>query len=205
MQGDRRLGMAGAATGYRERTAALVRAVLQHQGHIPSGVDVGAGDGWFADSMMRSGLVGQCVPVDVVRREMVVLEPVLYDGERLPFDDHSADLVYALDVVHHAKDPLALLSEMTRVSRRWLLLKDHTYTTVAGSLTLRILDEIGNRRFSIASPGNYQHRFDWFAHLRQRGFSNVTLLHPAPVHGGLLGRLTNRLQFIALFERPTER
>jgi 3'-phosphoadenosine 5'-phosphosulfate sulfotransferase (PAPS reductase)/FAD synthetase len=48
---------------------------------------------------------------------------------------------------------------------------------------------------------HYQRGFEWVDHLRMRGFVQRELIHPAPCHAGLLGAATNRLQFLALFER----
>ena len=199
---DRGLDVAGGFTGYRARTFAMIRRLVASTGGVDRGVDVGAGDGWMARRLMDDGLVRECTPVDVVRRASVIVEPVLYDGARLPFADRSVDLAYAVDAAHHAADPLAFLFEMARVSRRFILLKDHTCTSAAGAAMLRILDEIGNRRFAINSPGHYQRGFAWLDALRGCGFVPRTLLHPAGCHVGPLA-LTNCLQFVALLERPS--
>ncbi|MBI3789471.1 MAG: class I SAM-dependent methyltransferase [Gemmatimonadetes bacterium] len=192
---------AGTITGYRDRTYALVRDAMRALGPIATAVDVGAGEGWYAQALMRDGVITHVTPVEVQRRATVLVEPLLYDGTRLPFDDGGVDLVYAVDVVHHAHDPFALLADMARVARRWLVLKDHTYASFAGRATLAVMDEIGNRRFGIPSPGRYQHAWDWIPALERVGFRPRSMLHPAPCHGGLMGALTNRLQFVAAFER----
>ena len=199
-EGDRGYNVAGGVTAYRRRTFEMIRSMVASTGGVSSAVDVGAGDGWMAKALMDEGLVASCTPVDVTRRSSVILEPVIYDGERLPFDDGAVDLCYAVDAVHHAADPARLLVEMARITRRFLVLKDHCYESPAGALVLRILDEIGNRRFGIGSPGHYQRGFAWLESLRAQGFVVRTLLHPARCHEGLLA-LTNGLQFVALLER----
>ena len=196
-----RHAVAGGVTGYRERTLDLLRAMLKEIGSVPSAIDVGAGDGGAARALVQEGYVTKCWPVDVVRRDVVELEPTLYDGWTLPFGDRSVSLAYAVDAAHHASDPSRFVRELARVADRWVLLKDHTYANGLDRFALRVLDEIGNRRFSIGSPGNYQHRFEWFDRLAECGFSMRKLVHPAPCHTGWLGAATNRLQFVALFER----
>jgi SAM-dependent methyltransferase len=42
---------------------------------------------------------------------------VLYDGIRLPFDDHSFDLAVLNEVLHHTKDPEPVLKEAKRVGK----------------------------------------------------------------------------------------
>lgn len=192
---------AGMLTGYRGRTYALVADVIRNLGTIATAVDVGAGEGWYARSLMVDGLITHCTPVELTRRALTVVEPVLYDGKRLPFGDRSAELVYAVDVVHHANEPNALLTEMARVADRFLVLKDHTYASALARATLVLMDEVGNRRFGIESPGRYQHGWDWLDHLAGAGFKVRQLIHPASCHSGILGSVTNRLQFVAAFER----
>jgi hypothetical protein len=195
------LSQAGAISGYRERVYRLVCAALRPLGPIPHAVDVGAGEGWYAKQLVDDAVVGRCDAVEITRRARTLVEPILYDGKRLPFGDRGADLVYAVDVVHHAPHPFALLDDMARVSARWILLKDHTYASAIGKATLAVLDEIGNRRFGIPSPGTYQREWTWLTHLQSQGFHVRTMIHPAPCQRGLLGAFTNPLQFVAVFER----
>ncbi len=194
-------GGAGTITGYRGRTYAMVRDAMRALGPIGSAVDVGAGEGWYARHLMDDGVIDRITPVEVQRRTLTLVEPVLYDGVRLPFDDRAVELVYAVDVVHHAGNPFDLLDDMARVAGKWLVLKDHTYASTLGRTTLAVLDEVGNRRFGIPSPGRYQHGWSWLPRLAACGFTPRAMLHPAPCHSGVLGAFTNRLQFVAAFER----
>ena len=191
----------GQFTGYRERTFGLIGNLLKPLGLIESSIDVGAGEGWFANRLMQEGLVQNCIPVEVSLRKHVEIEPIIYDGKTLPFPDNFAPLVYSIDVVHHAENPFELLDEIARVSSRWILLKDHTFDNFLGQITLQILDELGNRRFGIHSPGKYQKAWTWLEHLESRGYKLLSLLHPARCHTGILGAATNKLQFIALLEK----
>ena len=44
------------------------------------------------------------------------------DATRLPFKDDCFDLVYSTEVIEHVLDPEAMLAEMRRVARRWVLI-----------------------------------------------------------------------------------
>jgi len=165
-------------------------------------LDFGSGDGWFASRLLAENLTLELVALDIKRRESVYLEPCIYvPGGDLPFEDGSFDLAYSVDVLHHCDDPFSQLDELTRVSRRYLLIKDHNYSSAAGRLALAVLDELGNRKFGIPSPYNYQHAWSWTEHLARRGWVQKILIHPAPCHVGPLGLLTNSLQYVALYER----
>jgi SAM-dependent methyltransferase len=142
----------------------------------------------------------EVVAVDVQPRARSFAPTVLYDGRRLPFEDRSFDLVSSIDVLHHCPDPRASMLEALRCSSRFFLLKDHTYDTVAGRVALAVLDEIGNRRYGVASPYHFQRGREWFPWIEGEGFVRRALIHPAPCHVGLLAT-TNHLQFVSLWER----
>jgi SAM-dependent methyltransferase len=186
---------------YRVRVWSVLRDVLTGRGPFRTAMDFGAGDGWFGRQMLDSGTVTDLTPVDVQARPMTFVPVRLYDGTRLPLADREFDLVYAVDVFHHCPDPVAALADALRCAGRYFLLKDHTYRTVAGRLTLCALDELGNRRFGIPSLYKYQRGWDWFSVIEATGFRRVALVHPTRCHTRVLGALTNGLQFVGLWER----
>lgn len=192
---------------YRLRIRDILAGILAPLGSLPAALDFGAGDGWFAHALMSPGQQGRGQPigaitaVDVVPRARQHHPVRIYDGERLPFADRAFDLVYSIDALHHCPSPEHSLKELTRTAGRYLLLKDHTCNGILGRLTLAILDEIGNRRFSIRSPYHYQRGQEWFTLIAEQGFVLEKLIHPAVCHTGPLGWATNGLQFIALWRR----
>jgi SAM-dependent methyltransferase len=196
------LGMSLAdARTYRGRVLSIIRSVLRSSGPFGRVLDFGAGDGWFAQRMRDSGVASEVVGIDVQPRRAPLFDVRLYDGRRLPFEDRSFDLVYCVDVLHHCDDPRERLEDLLRCARRSVLLKDHTYSNLAGKLTLAALDEVGNRRFGIRSPRRYQKAWEWLPMVAGAGFELETLVHPAACHRGALGWATNRLQFVALWRR----
>ncbi|MCE9534439.1 MAG: class I SAM-dependent methyltransferase, partial [Planctomycetes bacterium] len=175
--------------------------LLRERAPVGRTLDFGSGDGWFATQLKASGLIGELVAVDVQPRPNSFIQPISYDGKRLPFDDRSFDLVYSVDVLHHCPDPAASLRDLVRCSNRYLLLKDHTWRTRIGKWTLAVLDELGNRKFGIPCLYQYQRRWDWFPVIESEGFRLVKQIHPAICHKRLMGLMTNALQFAALWER----
>ena len=187
-------------THYRPRILARLESLIRPLA-VPQVLDFGSGDGYFASQVGRLPQVERIAAVDVVERPDSLVTPRLYDGERLPFDDGAFDLAYAVDVLHHCPDPLRAIDDMARCSRRYLLIKDHTYETALGRWTLAVLDELGNRRFGIPSPYRYQKRWQWVEHIEAHGWRRVALEHPLDCHAGVLGAMTNPLQWIGLWER----
>lgn len=187
---------------YRQKIWKQFLPLLNALGPLERILDFGCGDGWFATQVCQLFPASRVIPLDVKRRDHVLVEPEIYaPGAALPFADASVDLAYGVDVLHHCHSPEFYLGELARVSRDYLLIKDHTHRGPVGALTLAVLDELGNRRFGIPSPQNYQRHWEWTDCLARHGWSLQTLIHPSPCHGGVLGALTNSLQYIALYRR----
>jgi len=185
---------------YRRRVWSMFQPLLDRIGQVDRTLDYGSGDGWFAHQVQSSGRVKELVPVEVLKRDQVLVEPVLFDGVRLPFPDRAFDLAYAVDVIHHCPDPTASLRDLLRVTGTYFLLKDHTWNTTAGKCLLAVLDELGNRRFGVPCAYKHQRGWEWDATFKAEGFERVELIHPARCHVGGMWWV-NRFEFIALWRR----
>ena len=131
---------------------------------IPSGcrlLDVGCGDGRLARSLLEKRPDLQIEGVDVLLRNQTWLPVKPFDGANLPYPASSFDGVMMIDVLHHTGDPLPLLKEAVRVSRRWLVVKDHVLSGPAATLRLRLMDYVGNARHRVALPYNYLSQREW--------------------------------------------
>jgi SAM-dependent methyltransferase len=121
--------------GWRELSAQgkadHVLALLAEVGAHPEDVlDVGCGDGSVLSELARRRHWGRATGVDVAQAavEMAkarpgVTEVVRFDGGILPFADGAFPLVLASHVLEHLEAPGALLSEMQRVSARFVLVE----------------------------------------------------------------------------------
>jgi len=188
-------------TRYREQVLNQIQTILQGVPRAAIALDFGSGDGWFADQLERLGHAGAVVPAEVSVRSASIRRPVLFDGQQLPFADEAFDITFAIDVFHHCPNPADAIKEALRCTKNYFVIKDHTYRNQLDWLTLAALDELGNRRFGVHSPGCYQRGWAWNAHLEACGFARKLLVHPAPCHSGVLGRMTNHLQFLGLWVR----
>lgn len=186
---------------YRPNISRHLRTVLRDLGPIDSLLDFGAGNGWILNQMLTTEvLVGSARAVDVQRRDRYHMPVELYDGDRLPYEDRAFDASMAVDVIHHCVRPTDALRDIARVTRRFVVLKDHTFQGPFGFLVLSALDEIGNRKFGIPNRYRYQRAFSWDDVMAGEGFSVRMRMAPLPCHDGPL-TLTDRLQFLAVYER----
>lgn len=101
---------AGQRIAYLERTGALdgVRTLL----------DVGAGSGFSSAHYPPSVSVVACDFADGMLATNPVRDRVRTLARRLPFADRRFDVATCWELLHHADDPVAVVREMLRVSRR---------------------------------------------------------------------------------------
>ena len=168
---------------------------------LPAGaqmLDVGTGDGQIAKMIgeRQDGTVVQ--GIDIMERETIHIPVTLFDGTTIPMDDNSVDVVTFVDVLHHTDDPQILISEASRVARKFVIIKDHLSENKFDHLTLRAMDWVGNAPHGVVLPYNYASRRDWDQWFARAGlatdrFVTDVPLYPAPI-GWVFGR---KLHFIA--------
>lgn len=157
-------------------------------------LDVGAGTGEMAQAIngFRPELVFS--GVDVYIRPKTFIPVVKYNGDRLPFNDNSFDAVITVDVLHHCNDPVAVLKECARVSKRFVIIKDHVSDSVYDEKILAFMDWVGNSAHGVLLPYNYLSTSDWASTFDKAGLKtmqnvNQLRLYPMPldiVFGGSL-------------------
>lgn len=123
-------------------------------------LDVGCGDGRLAVRLKDRRPDIAIEGVEVKPRPDTRIPVTPFDGRRLPFPDDAFDAVLAVDTLHHAQDPEALLRECARVAPQ-VVLKDHFRDPWLARPTLRFMDWVGNRRHGVSVPDDYWPRRRW--------------------------------------------
>ncbi len=145
--------------------ARRVRVIVSHLASLlPADarvLDVGCGDGQLSALLAERRPDLSIEGVDVLVRPDARIPVRAFDGSRLPFEDRSFDAVMAIDVLHHADDPTALLSELARVARDCLVIKDHRRQGLGAESTLRLMDWVGNRAHGVSLPYHYLSPEQW--------------------------------------------
>src|SRR6202163_3709456 len=168
-------------------------------------LDIGCGDGTIASLITRQNPTVSIRGIEFAPRPTCLIECAPFNGITIPYPNASFDVCMFVDVLHHAPNAQGitrLLSEACRVSRRFVLIKDHLSENRFDHKTLQLMDWIGNRPHGVVLPYNYQSRAQWnqyfsAAGLTVRDWQDHIALYPPPF-GALFGR---RLHFVALLEK----
>lgn len=128
-------------------------------------LDLGASDGRLASNLWRKqasrGKAVKFTGCDVHVQPASFIPIEKYDGYRLPFDDNSFDCVLIVDVLHHTQTPLEILKEASRVSSKYILIKDHYYRGAKDFSRLSFADYIGNQPYGISLPYKFLKCREW--------------------------------------------
>jgi SAM-dependent methyltransferase len=161
-------------------------------------LDIGCGDGTIA------GLLAERRPdlaiegVEVVPRPTCQIPCRAFDGRQLPFADRSFDVCLFVDVLHHTTDVTQLLREAARVSRSYVVLKDHLSESWFDHATLRAMDWVGNRPHGVTLTYNYQSLSQWQQHFSACGLRATQLSTALPIYPFPFSQIFGRkLHFVA--------
>jgi SAM-dependent methyltransferase len=190
-----------------ERRIEVLSSLLAEM--IPPGaavLDIGCGDGSIG------GLIQQKQPgvsvrgLEVMARPACQIEYSLFDGARIPYEDASFDVCLFVDVLHHSDDLALLLREAARVSRRYVLIKDHLCENPLDHATLRFMDWVGNRPHGVRLTYGYKSRREWDALFAAAGLGIRAWKDSIPLQAFPISAVFPRhLHYVALLAKESER
>ncbi|MGB3239826.1 MAG: class I SAM-dependent methyltransferase [Geitlerinemataceae cyanobacterium] len=125
------------------------------------GLDVGCGSGEVAECVRQTRSNASFQGIDVLVRPQTRIPVRQFDGLTIPFPDRHFDFTMLVDVLHHADDATTLLAECVRVSRQFVLIKDHYCNSTWDDVRLRWMDWVGNRSYGVSLPYNYLSTQQW--------------------------------------------
>jgi len=122
---------------------------------VGSVLDVGSGRGYIAKEISKDNKKVQCL--DVKDHNLTDLPLKIYDGKKIPFKANSFDTVLVCYVLHHADDPIGLLKECIKVSRRRIIIFEDN----ADSLLTKPVDILFNKLHGVDTPLNFRNMRQW--------------------------------------------
>ncbi len=165
-------------------------------------LDVGCGDGQL-DLLLRSRVQDLHVEgVEILPRPDCAIACSAFDGAHLPFPDGSFNGCLFVDVLHHTIDPATILREACRVSREFILIKDHVAETWLDHWTLRLMDWVGNRAHGVVLPYAYLSSAEWNRLEDNVGLKRVFSERELPLYPGPFSMIFGRkLHVISLLRK----
>jgi len=131
---------------------------------------IGAGTCYIDRELRKRGF--DITPLDIKNTSLVKgIDPVIYDGNKIPFKDKEFDVAIIFYVLHHTKDPDQVLMEAKRVARR-LLIKEDLYTSSWQKRFVFLIDSILNLEFAGHPHSNRKHE-EWQDTFKRLGLRMV--------------------------------
>lgn len=200
--GAKLVGKVHAKLVFGRRISVLAGMLAWHLRPSQTVLDIGCGDGSIGALLQRqiAGLKVSGVETHLRSECKIPCRP--YDGSLLPFPDASFDVCLLVDVLHHTTDVLGLLKEASRVSRAFVLIKDHLDQNSLDHATLKLMDWIGNRPHGVHLTYNYQSREAWGKHFADAGLTKVSSTENVPLYPAPVSWIAERhLHFVALLRK----
>jgi len=146
---------------YGRRVSALASAIDHLIPTDANILDLGCGDGLIGHHILQQRADIKISGTDVRLRSTTLIPAVSFDGWKLPFGSDEFDVVMLIDVIHHTQDILTILMEARRVTKKFLIIKDHLPERMLAKPTLRFMDIVGNLRYGVNLPFNYLSKLEW--------------------------------------------
>lgn len=130
-------------------------------------LDLGASEGRLANELSKKLPNIDFVGVDTHVQPKTFIPIKRYNGKKNPFPDNSFDCVMVIDVLHHDKNPTRILGEARRVSKKYILIKDHYWNNSLDFFLLKCADYSSNKPYGVTLPYNFLRITDWESMIKE--------------------------------------
>ena len=151
----------------RKRSKIVVGRIISYLENSKNILDVGSGPGDVAFLLQKSGKKVTAVDVDDFHGPRLV-NTIIYDGEKLPFQNSSFDTALLLMVLNHTPNPDLVFQETSRVANNIIIIET-SYTNLVNRFFTIFLDTISNLRLE-AFWNSYKTNTDWHFFFKNHGF-----------------------------------
>jgi ubiquinone/menaquinone biosynthesis C-methylase UbiE len=160
---------------YQYRLEVLAEMIIPFLAAGDRVVDIGCGSGRLGEMILKSGRCPEnleYIGIEKYPRGGEPIDVIAYDGNKLPLEAESCEVVILADVLHHAKDPLQLVKESRRVAKKRVIIKDHKKDYIFDQLRLAILDSLANQPHGVECIFKYYNLNEWH-HLMAEAKLNI--------------------------------
>lgn len=167
-------------------------------------LDIGCGDGTISKLISEKKPGISYEGIDIMARPTCAIPFKEYDGSHIPYPDNSFDAAQYTDVLHHVPDDnfKNLLKETMRVSKKYLIIKDHLWANAFDFQTLKFMDWVGNAPHGVKVIYNFKTEKYWMDLFEELGLEIVTINKRIPLYPGVFNMVFGRqLHFIAVLKK----
>lgn len=133
-------------------------------------LDIGSGRGYIAKEISKkTNKKVQCL--DVKNLNLTNLPLKIYNGKRIPFGTNSFDTVLLCYVLHHTENPINLLKECVRVSKKNIIIFEDS----ADSILAKPLDILYNKLHGVDTPLNFKKDDEWLEEFKKLGLKIIRI------------------------------
>lgn len=133
-------------------------------------IDIGSGNGMVAFYLQKNGHAMTALDVADLSIHPEI-KTVVYDGKKMPFKNKQFDTGLILTVLHHTDDPLIVLKEAQRISKRLIIIED-IYTNIIQQYMTYAMDTLVNLGHSNMTYQNKNNQ-EWKTTFKQLGLKVV--------------------------------
>ena len=155
-----------------KRVEIKIGHLLPHVTKSDKILDIGTGNGGICHAMREAEMNIQ--PLDVKDISFFPeVKPLVYDGEKLPFENGSFDVALMITMLHHTPDPVAIIKEALRVSPKLIIMED-IYTNVFQKHLTFFTDSLVNLEFE-GHPHTNRNDAGWQLLFKELGLELVSV------------------------------
>ncbi len=143
---------------YKQNVAKYISELCDKDSNV---LDVGCHDGRMSSYILDLNSYLKIEGVDIQENLPCTIKRTKYDGKLLPFPDDHFDIVMAIDMLHHTHDISLVISEMARVSKKYIIIKDVVIYSIFSHIGLCIADYLSNFNYSIKCTYNFPDGKEW--------------------------------------------
>ena len=133
----------------------LIKSYLKNSEPI---IDIGSGKCAITWLLRKNGY--RVIPLDINDLSLAPnIQPIIYDGQTIPFPDNHFKQALLLTVLHHTPHPEQLIQEAARVAQEIIIIEDIYSSLIQKYLTYG-MDSLMNFEF-IGHPHNNKKEQEW--------------------------------------------
>lgn len=143
---------------YKRNLARILASLCPKDSYV---LDFGCDDGSVAAKINEYNPSLKIVGVDIDDHRPSVIPKKTYSGDTIPYPDDTFDVVIASDVLHHTDRIPHYMNELKRVSRKYIIIKDHATDNPFFHRLIRFTDFISNVPYGIRCSNNFLSTKKW--------------------------------------------